>query len=213
MGRNDLELATIPLLVEHITKEYSTSDCELIREALSLLESLQADRQTAIVNVASLLVEQKADAVIVICALLAPLLWNKSLSLAEIRKQFGQKTADLLSHFTLPPACRTDSEVNRHRDTQALLSTLSHDIHETLLLLAFRVIDLEEHRDGENDRLRKKAEESLDILVPIANRLNLARLRRRLEAPRSGSWSPASTGNWSGRWRRSARKTPSASPS
>jgi (p)ppGpp synthase/HD superfamily hydrolase len=181
MERKDLELANTPLLIENITKEYSTSDCDRIREALALLESQQADRQTAIVNVASLLVEQKADAVIVICALLAPLLWNKSLSLAEIRQKFGGKTAGLLSHFTLPPACRTDSEDHRHRDTQALLSTLSHDIHETLLLLAFRVIDLEEHREGENVRLRKKAEESLDILVPIANRLNLARLRRRLE--------------------------------
>jgi len=179
--RQDLELANDGLFIENIKSEYTEAETGLIVEALTLFRSLQPTAYSSIKEIAQLLADQKADANVVLCAFLAPLLWENFCPLSEIEEKFGHKPSQILSHFILPPICRTDTEVHRHTDTQTLLSVFSGNIEQTILFLAFRTAELEQNINESSGNYKKLADEALDFLVPVASRLNLGKLRRRLE--------------------------------
>ncbi len=181
MGPHDLPFTEHSPFLEQVDKIYTGPDCQLIHQALNLVKTQQKKNFPALLAVPRLLVEQKADAGVVISSLLAPLLWAHSLFLAQVRDDFGAHIAAILDHFLLPPVGRTDTEGHRHDDTQALLTSLSQDIRKTILVLAFRAIDLENRRQEQGEFVVREAEETLHYFVPIARRLNLGILRRRLE--------------------------------
>lgn len=181
MGRTDLELAEDSFFVEQLETIYPRADCDLIFQALNLLKTKQKKNFTDLIPVTWLLVEQKADAAVVTSSLLAPLFWDQALSLGQIRERFGDNIAAILDHFTLPAVSRTDTDSHRRDDTQALLASLSEDIRKTILVLAYRAIDLENHLGDQGPLIAREAEETLEYFAPIARRLNLGKLRRRLE--------------------------------
>ncbi|MDR9500846.1 MAG: HD domain-containing protein [Desulfurivibrionaceae bacterium] len=181
MGFHDGQLPESSLFIEEVAKIYGRSDCHCIRQAMDFAQAAPKEHFPTLIKVPQLLVEQKADAPVVISSLLAPLLWDHSLSLARIRTQFGKEIAALLEHFTLPPVSRTDTRGHRHHDTHRLLTSLGQDIRKTILVLAFRAIALESRQQEEGGDIAREAEETLHYLVPIARRLNLGVLRRRLE--------------------------------
>jgi (p)ppGpp synthase/HD superfamily hydrolase len=183
MWRNDLESTNIfpfPGNIKNLNL-YTQADLALISEALLLFHTKYNKNPLPTIKVAQLLVYQEVEAIVVISFLLAPLLWEKAISLAEIKKYFGKDISDILAPFFLPPFGRQELYEHLQEDSQMLLSPLSTPSHYTLLSLAFWLVDLEDTVEGEKVLNSRKAEAVLNFFVPIARKFNLRNLRIRLE--------------------------------
>ncbi len=183
MWRDDLESANIflfPGIIKNLNL-YTQADLALISEALFLFHSKYNKNPLPTIKVAELLVYQEVEAVIVISFLLAPLLWEKAISPAEIKKKFGRDISDILAPFCLPPFGRQELYQQLQEDSQIPPSPVSTPSHGTLLSLAFWLVDLENTLEGEKVLNTRKAEAVLNFFVPIARRFNLRKLLIRLE--------------------------------
>lgn len=132
-------------------------------------------------RVAELILDHGADAATIAAAMLAEHLWDGRVKLEEIRKDIGTEVAAILDGTRFPSRGRIDNEPARQARIRALLGALAKTPRKAFLLIAFRFIELDEARQTHSADLRSLAQETMDLFVPIANRLSLSGLRRRLE--------------------------------
>jgi (p)ppGpp synthase/HD superfamily hydrolase len=181
MGRDTLELADDSLFIERVKHTFATADAELVIRAHAFLsENVCADDSTAH-KAAALLIEQDADAITVAAALLIPLLWHECIDPYEIRERFGSTVAATLEDLSLPFIPTTDERQLRRRDIHAILSSIGGLPRKALLFITFRLLALQKAIGSHGMHARKMAQDTLDLSVPIADRLGLGDLRRRLE--------------------------------
>ncbi len=160
---------------------FSAGEQELIKKAYELLLKNPCENSTVACKAAMLLLEQKTEAVAVACALLAPLVWENSVSIEDVRKLVGREVASELAELRLSPVFLSGGPFTGSRkQVGELLASFGSNPRSALLLIVFRLVDLESQA-GHGDFIRQKARETMDIFVPIANRLGLGELRRRLE--------------------------------
>ena len=179
MLRNTLGLARDGLFIAGINREFKAAEAALLTKA----HAFSRERASSLkpYRVAELILDQGADAVTIAAALLAPILWHGHAELEEIRELFGPAVADTLRDFKSPSVLRTDTEPHRRQDIHALLGSLAGNPRKALLLIAFRLIELESAFETPGADFHPVALETLDLYVPIANRLGLGGLCRRLE--------------------------------
>lgn len=132
-------------------------------------------------HAANLLFEQEADAVAIAASLLAPLLWQKLASLDEIREHSGPTVAATFENVHPPFTSHDDGRPYRHKEIQEILGAIGGTPRKALLFISFRLLALERAIPPCSASVRNLAQETLDLLVPIANRLSMGDLRRRLE--------------------------------
>lgn len=181
MGRNTLELADDSLFIEKIKNTFRVADTDLVKRAhaFSLKKTCGVDLTT--LQAAGLLLEQGADAITVASALLAPLLWQGLTDPAEIQKHFDRTVAAVLEDLSSPFILRSDTGNYCREDINAFSTSIGWFPRKSFLLITFRLFALENAADSPETAERKMAQETLDFYVPIANRLSLCDLRRRLE--------------------------------
>jgi len=181
MGRNSQNWANGRLFLEKVRDAFDPAEAELIIRAHSFAKEKLRGHPRPPFRVAELLLGQKADAVTLAAALLAPTIWYADTTLPEIRDTFGETVASTLLEFKTPTALRTDTETHRRKDIHALLASLTGNTRKVVLRLAFRLIELDHALEPAEGGLRDLARETLDLYVPLADRLGLAGLRKQLE--------------------------------
>jgi (p)ppGpp synthase/HD superfamily hydrolase len=181
MRRDTLELADGSLFFERVRRTFTAADAGfIIRADAFLLEQACADVTTAH-QAATLLIEQDADPITVAAALLTPLLWQECIDPSEIRKRFGPTVAACIEDLGSPFIPITDDRQLRQRDIHVILSSIGSVPRKALLFITYRLLALQKAIGTTSSRSRKMAQDTLDLLVPIADRLGLGDLRRRLE--------------------------------
>jgi GTP pyrophosphokinase len=181
MRRDTLELADGSLFFERVRRTFTAADAGfIIRADAFLLEQACADVTTAH-QAATLLIEQDADPITVAAALLTPLLWQECIDPSEIRKRFGPTVAACIEDLGSPFIPITDDRQLRQRDIHVILSSIGSVPRKALLFITYRLLALQKAIGTTSSRSRKMAQDTLDLLVPIADRLGLGNLRRRLE--------------------------------
>jgi GTP pyrophosphokinase len=181
MGRDTLELADDSLFIEKINQTFSEAEADLVGRAHAFFIKNKCADNSAGYRTADLLFEQEADAVSIAASLLAPLLWQNLASTDEIRDHFGPAVAATLENLHPPFTCHDGGRPYRHKDIQEILDTIGGVPRKALLFISFRLLALECATPPCSDAARSMAQETLDLLVPIANRLSMGDLRRRLE--------------------------------
>ncbi len=181
MGRNTLELAGDSLFIEKIKQNFTSVDADLVGRAHAFfVEKAWADDSTGY-KAANLLFEQEADAVTIAGSLLAPLLWQDLASPDDIREHFGAAVAAALENLLSPLTSHDGAGPYQNKDIQDILGAIGGTPRKALLFITFRLLALERAMPPYSVSARSMARETLDLLVPIANRLSLGDLRRRLE--------------------------------
>ena len=181
MGRDWQNWANSRLFLEKVRNAFGPEEAELVRRAHDFAtEKLQGQRHP-LYNVAGLLLDQKADAVTLAAALLAPTIWHAGIPLPEIKEAFGETVASTLAEFGSPAALRTDTEPHRRKDIHVLLASFTGNPRKVVLRLAFRLMELEHVSEPTKESGRNLARETLDLYVPLADRLGLSMLRKQLE--------------------------------
>jgi len=181
MATHDPQLTKSSLLAERAGKVFGPEEADLVSRAAHFAgRKLSSDDRLAF-SVAQLLLDQGADPLTVSVALLAPTLWHTCTDVCEIRQVFDPTVAAAVSELGSPTILRTDTEPHRRSDLHKLLTSLASDPRRAVLKIAFRLVELEEALESRTEDLDDKVRETLDVYVPIAGRLGLGELRKRLE--------------------------------
>jgi GTP pyrophosphokinase len=139
-----------------------------------------------VTRAADILLDQGADSSVVTGALLAPPYQRGDLTTDEVKARFGEEIATLIKRASSERALRSDREMHRIEDLRRWVSSMSDDIRTVILRLGLRLAALEELAEedlenGQSDRWKDVARETLQLYVPLADRMGMGALSTRLE--------------------------------
>ena len=133
-------------------------------------------------EVALVLAEMKMDPVAVAAGLLHDSVEDTSVTIQEIRAEFGEQVAHIVEGVTkISKIDFATREEQQAENLRKMMLAMVDDIRVVLIKLADRLHNMRtlEHLDPE--RQRKIAEETLEIYAPIAHRLGMGKIRGELE--------------------------------
>lgn len=174
-------MADDSLFIEKINQTFKAADAGLVVRAHSFLTERKGADNSAGYQAADLLFKQEADPVSIAVSLLAPLLWQNLVSQDEIRHHFGPAVAGTLERLHSPFTVHTGGLCYRYKEIQEILAAMGATPRAALLFITFRLLVLEGATAPYSASVQGIARETRDLLVPIADRLSLGDLRRRLE--------------------------------
>jgi len=211
--------ATIPLekLLEKLPENYTVADRELVMHAFRIAEEAHREQKrhsgepyiNHCIAVAGILADLKVPPEVVAAGLLHDTVEDTTISLADIRREFGDTVKILVDGVTklshLPRVSRGDQHVGKNGDnddesTAAISPSLlgrrgdiisetlrktflamGDDVRVVLIKLADRLHNMRTLGHMPEHKRRRIAQETLDIFAPLANRLGIWQLKWELE--------------------------------
>jgi GTP pyrophosphokinase len=173
-------------------KEYITNNnqLQLIEKAYNIAEKEHKNQfrksgEAYIIhplNVAYILTEIKADYETICAALLHDTIEDTEITLNDLEKEFGYTVKMLVDGVTkinkLDLSADKDAEIATQRK---ILVGMTEDVRVIILKLADRLHNLRTLWALQEHRQKYNAKETLDILVPIAHRLGMYKIKGELE--------------------------------
>src|SRR5579871_2830955 len=133
-------------------------------------------------EVALVLAEMKMDPVAIAAGLLHDSVEDTSVTIVDIRKEFGEQVAHIVEGVTkiskIDFATREEAQAENLRK---MMLAMVDDIRVVLIKLADRLHNMRTLEHLQPERQRKIAEETLEIYAPIAHRLGMGKIRGELE--------------------------------
>src|SRR5881398_1122458 len=134
------------------------------------------------VEVALVLAEMKMDPVAVAAGLLHDSVEDTSVTIVDIRKEFGEQVAHIVEGVTKISRIDFSSrEEQQAENLRKMMLAMVEDIRVVLIKLADRLHNMRTLEHLPPDRQQKIARETLDIYGPIAHRLGMGKIRGELE--------------------------------
>src|SRR4051812_21671880 len=133
-------------------------------------------------EVALVLAEMKMDPVAVAAGLLHDSVEDTSVTIVDIRKEFGEQVAHIVEGVTKISAIDfATREEQQAENLRKMMLAMVDDIRVVLIKLADRLHNMRTLEHLSPDRREKIAQETLDIYAPIAHRLGVGKIRGELE--------------------------------
>jgi GTP pyrophosphokinase len=133
-------------------------------------------------EVALVLAEMKLDPVAVAAGLLHDSVEDTSVTIADIRKEFGEQVAHIVEGVTkISKIDFATREEQQAENLRKMMLAMVDDIRVVLIKLADRLHNMRTLEHLQPDRQHKIAEETLEIYAPIAHRLGMGKIRGELE--------------------------------
>ncbi len=133
-------------------------------------------------EVAKMLSEMKLDSVTLAAGLLHDVLEDTEVSAADLEKDFGKEIADLVEGVTkISRVQEVSPEIRQAESIRKIILAMTDDLRVIFIKLADRVHNLKTLKFLPENKQRQIARETLEIYVPIANRLGMGRIKAELE--------------------------------
>src|SRR3984893_689001 len=167
-----------------------TDDLELVRKAYEFSQKNHAGQSRASgapylvhpLEVALVLAEMKMDAVSVAAGLLHDSVEDTSITIVDIRKEFGEQVAHIVEGVTkISQIDFSSQEEQQAENLRKMMLAMVDDIRVVLIKLADRLHNMRTLEHLPLERQQKIARETLDIYGPIAHRLGMGKIRGELE--------------------------------
>src|ERR1700740_3312674 len=177
-------------LMRRMRENRPNDDLELIRKAYEYSQKYHAGQTRASgepylvhpLEVALVLAEMKMDPVAIAAGLLHDSVEDTSVTIVDIRKEFGEQVAHIVEGVTkiskIDFATREEAQAENLRK---MMLAMVDDIRVVLIKLADRLHNMRTLEHLQPDRQHKIAEETLEIYAPIAHRLGMGKIRGELE--------------------------------
>jgi len=133
-------------------------------------------------EVALVLTEMKMDSVAVAAGLLHDSVEDTSVTIVDIRKEFGEQVAHIVEGVTkISKIDFATKEEQQAENLRKMMLAMIDDIRVILIKLADRLHNMRTLEHLPPDRQQKIAKETLEIYAPIAHRLGMGKIRGELE--------------------------------
>jgi guanosine-3',5'-bis(diphosphate) 3'-pyrophosphohydrolase len=133
-------------------------------------------------EVALVLAEMKMDPAAVAAGLLHDSVEDTSVTIVDIRKDFGEQVAHIVEGVTkISKIDFATREEQQAENLRKMMLAMVDDIRVVLIKLADRLHNMRTLEHLQPDRQHKIAEETLEIYAPIAHRLGMGKIRGELE--------------------------------
>src|SRR6266404_2935152 len=187
---NVLTVTRFRELMRRMRANRPTEDLELVRKAYEFSQKHHAGQSRASgepylvhpLEVALVLAEMKMDPVSVVAGLLHDSVEDTSVTVVDIRKEFGEQVAHIVEGVTKISQIDFHSrEEQQAENLRKMMLAMVDDIRVVLIKLADRLHNMRTLEHLPPDRQQKIARETLDIFGPIAHRLGMGKIRGELE--------------------------------
>src|SRR5256884_1258362 len=133
-------------------------------------------------EVALVLAEMKMDPVAISAGLLHDSVEDTSVTIEDIRKEFGEQVAHIVEGVTkISKIDFATREEQQAENLRKMMLAMVDDIRVVLIKLADRLHNMRTLEHLPPERQQKIAQETLDIYAPIAHRLGMGKIRGELE--------------------------------
>ena len=134
-------------------------------------------------EVALVLAEMKMDPVAVAAGLLHDSVEDTSVTIVDIRKEFGEQVAHIVEGVTkLDKIKFANREDHQAENIRKMLLAMVTDVRVVIIKLADRLHNMRTLEHLPQEKRQKIAKETLDVYAPLAHRLGMGKLRGELEA-------------------------------
>src|SRR5438874_9091947 len=187
---NVLTVTKFRELMRRMRATRPNDDLELIRKAYEFSQKHHAGQSRASgepylahpLEVALVLAEMKMDPVSIAAGLLHDSVEDTSVTVVDIRKEFGEQVAHIVEGVTKISQIDFHSrEEQQAENLRKMMLAMVDDIRVVLIKLADRLHNMRTLEHLPPDRQQKIAQETLDIYAPIAHRLGMGKIRGELE--------------------------------
>jgi len=187
---NVLTVTKFRELMRRMRANRPNDDLELIRKAYEFSQKHHAGQSRASgqpylvhpLEVALVLAEMKMDPVAIAAGLLHDSVEDTSVTVVDIRKEFGEQVAHIVEGVTKISAIDfATREEQQAENLRKMMLAMVDDIRVVLIKLADRLHNMRTLEHLPLDRQQKIARETLDIYAPIAHRLGMGKIRGELE--------------------------------
>jgi len=177
-------------LLRRMRDNRPADNLELVRKAYEFSQKHHAGQARASgepylvhpLGVALVLAEMKMDPVAVVAGLLHDSVEDTSVTIVDIRKEFGEQVAHIVEGVTkisqIDFATREEQQAENMRK---MMLAMVDDIRVVLIKLADRLHNMRTLEHLQPERQHKIAKETLEIYGPIAHRLGMGKIRGELE--------------------------------
>jgi len=165
-------------------------DLDLVRKAYEFSQKNHAGQTRASgepylvhpLGVAQVLAEMKMDAVAIAAGLLHDSVEDTSVTIVDIRKEFGEQVAHIVEGVTkISQIDFASREEQQAENLRKMMLAMVDDIRVVLIKLADRLHNMRTLEHLTPERQQKIAKETLEIYGPIAHRLGMGKIRGELE--------------------------------
>jgi GTP diphosphokinase / guanosine-3',5'-bis(diphosphate) 3'-diphosphatase len=187
---NVLTVTRFRELMRRMRANRPNDDLELIRKAYEFSQKHHAGQSRASgqpylvhpLEVALVLAEMKMDPVAIAAGLLHDSVEDTSVTVVDIRKEFGEQVAHIVEGVTKISAIDfATREEQQAENLRKMMLAMVDDIRVVLIKLADRLHNMRTLEHLPADRQEKIARETLEIYAPIAHRLGMGKIRGELE--------------------------------
>ena len=177
-------------LLKHVQSYRANDDLDIIHKAydFSLRNHTGQSRASGEpylvhpLEVACVLAEMKLDPVAIAAGLLHDSVEDTSVTIVDIRKEFGEQVAHIVEGVTkISKIDFASSEERQAENVRKMVLAMVDDIRVVLIKLADRLHNMRTLEHLPPERQQKIARETLDIYAPIAHRLGMGKIRGELE--------------------------------
>ena len=167
-----------------------SDNLELVRKAYEYSQKIHAGQARASgepylvhpLSVALVLAEMKMDPVAVSAGLLHDSVEDTSVTIVDIRKEFGEQVAHIVEGVTkISQIDFATREEQQAENLRKMMLAMVDDIRVVLIKLADRLHNMRTLEHLDSARQQKIAKETLEIYAPIAHRLGMGKIRGELE--------------------------------
>jgi GTP diphosphokinase / guanosine-3',5'-bis(diphosphate) 3'-diphosphatase len=190
IATNMLTVTKFRELLRRMRENRPNDDLELVRKAYEFSQKHHSGQQRASgepylvhpLEVALVLAEMKMDAVAVASGLLHDSVEDTSVTIVDLRKEFGEQVAHIVEGVTkISKIDFSSQEEQQAENLRKMMLAMVDDIRVVLIKLADRLHNMRTLEHLPSARQQKIARETLDIYGPIAHRLGMGKIRGELE--------------------------------
>ena len=133
-------------------------------------------------EVANILIDMNASEDVIIAALLHEVMNNGETEFEELKENFGEDTAKVVDSVTkINKLELTDDSESSSQYLRKILVGMAEDVRVLYIKLADRLHNMRTNYAVKPEKQKEKAKETLNILVPIAHRLGMNKIKGELE--------------------------------
>ncbi|MGE5725829.1 MAG: RelA/SpoT family protein [Acidobacteriota bacterium] len=190
IATNVLTVTRFRELLKRIRSYRPNDELELVRRAYnySLLHHTGQQRASGEpylvhpLEVACVLAEMKLDPIAIVAGLLHDSVEDTSVTIIDIRKEFGEQVAHIVEGVTkISKIDFASSEERQAENVRKMVLAMVDDIRVVLIKLADRLHNMRTLEHLPPERQQRIAKETLEIYAPIAHRLGMGKIRGELE--------------------------------